>query len=92
VVFGSALVVELFLGGSNGPVFFGLDWLFYTIWFVLKLLVVVVIGEYITTVFARLRIDQVLTLNWKIMLPAALLSLILTVALVTWVYNPFGVL
>jgi len=92
VVFGSALVVELFLGGSNGPVFFGLDWLFYTLWFVLKLLVVVVIGEYITTVFARLRIDQVLTLNWKIMLPAALLSLILTVALVTWVYNPFGVL
>jgi len=92
VVFGSALVVELFLGGSNGPVFFGLDWLFYTLWFVIKLLVVVVIGEYITTVFARLRIDQVLTLNWKIMLPAALLSLILTVALVTWVYNPFGVL
>jgi len=92
VVFGSALVVELFLGGPSGPVFFGLDWLFYTIWFVLKLLVVVVIGEYITTVFARLRIDQVLSLNWKIMLPAALLSLILTAALVTWVYNPFGVL
>ncbi len=92
VVFGSALVVELFLGGPSGPVFFGLDWLFYTIWFVLKLLVVVVIGEYITTVFARLRIDQVLSLNWKIMLPAALLSLILTAALVTWVYNPFGVI
>jgi NADH-quinone oxidoreductase subunit H len=92
VVFGSALVVELFLGGPNGPVFFGLDWLFYTIWFVLKLLIVVVIGEYITTVFARLRIDQVLTLNWKIMLPAALLSLILTAVLVTWVYHPFGVI
>ncbi len=91
VVFGSALVVALFLGGSNGPVFFGLDWLFGTIWFVIKLLVVVIIGEYITTVFARLRIDQVLTGNWKILLPAALLSLILTVALVTWVYHPFGI-
>ncbi|MCL5876740.1 MAG: NADH-quinone oxidoreductase subunit H [Candidatus Bathyarchaeota archaeon] len=91
VVFGSALVVLLFLGGSSGPVFFGLDWFFYTLWFVLKLLVVVVISEYITTVVARLRIDQVLTGNWKILLPAALLSLMLTVALVTWVYHPFGI-
>jgi len=91
VVFGSALVVILFLGGSSGPVFFGLDWLFNTLWFVLKLLAVVIIGEYITTVFARLRIDQVLTINWKILLPAALLSLMLTVALVTWVYPLLGV-
>ncbi len=91
VVFGSALVVELFLGGPSGPVFFGLDWLFYTLWFVLKLLVVVVISEYITTVVARLRIDQVLTGNWKILLPAALLSLMVTVALITWVYHPLGI-
>jgi NADH-quinone oxidoreductase subunit H len=91
VVFGSALVVILFLGGSNGPVFFGLDWFFHTLWFVLKLLVVVIISEYITTVVARLRIDQVLTGNWKILLPAALLSLMLTVALVTWVYHPLGI-
>jgi NADH-quinone oxidoreductase subunit H len=91
VVFGSALVVLLFLGGSSGPVFFGLDWFFHTLWFVLKLLVVVIISEYITTVVARLRIDQVLTGNWKILLPAALLSLMLTVALVTWVYHPFGI-
>jgi len=91
VVFGSALVVMLFLGGSNGPVFFGLDWFFHTLWFVLKLLVVVIISEYITTVVARLRIDQVLTLNWKILLPAAIISLMVTVALVTWLYYPFGI-
>lgn len=91
VVFGSALIVTLFLGGPNGPVFFGLDWLFNTLWFVVKLLIVVVISEYITTVVARLRIDQVLTGNWKILLPAALISLMITVALVTWVYHPFGI-
>lgn len=91
VVFGSALVVTLFLGGPNGPVFFGLDWLFGTLWFVLKLLVVVVISEYITCVFARLRIDQVLTGNWKILLPAALLSLVLIIVLITWVYPYLGV-
>ena len=90
VVFGAALVVELFLGGPYGPVFFGLPALWYSIWFVLKLLVVVLITEYITTVFARLRIDQVLSGNWRILLPAALLSLMLTVALVTWVYPMMG--
>jgi NADH-quinone oxidoreductase subunit H len=91
VVFGSALVVELFLGGPYGPVFFGASWFWYTLWFVLKLLVVVAITEYITVVFARLRIDQVLSGNWRILLPAALLSLMLTVALVTWVFHPLGV-
>ncbi len=91
VVFGSALVVELFLGGPYGPVFFGASWFWFTLWFVLKLLVVVLISEYITTVFARFRIDQVLSGNWRILLPAALLSLMLTVALVTWVYPIGGV-
>ena len=50
IVFGSALVVELFLGGPYGPVFFGASWFWYTLWFVLKLLVVVMISEYITVV------------------------------------------
>ncbi|MGE5575445.1 MAG: NADH-quinone oxidoreductase subunit H, partial [Ignavibacteria bacterium] len=86
IVFGAALVVELFLGGPYGPVIFGPSWIWYSIWFVLKLLVVVLISEYITTVVARFRIDQVLSGNWRLLLPAALLSLMLTVALVTWVY------
>ena len=86
IVFGAALVVELFLGGPYGPVFFGFPAFWYSLWFVLKLLVVVVIAEYITCVFARLRIDQVLSANWKIVLPLAILSLMLTVAMVTWIY------
>ena len=86
IVLGAALVVELFLGGPYGPVFFGLPAFWYSLWFVLKLLAVIVITEYITTIFARLRIDQVLSGNWKILLPVAVLSLMLTVALVTWVY------
>ncbi len=86
VVFGAALVTELFLGGPYGPVFFGAPWFWYSLWFVLKVLLIVVITEYITTVFARFRIDQVLRGNWKILLPASLLSLMLTVAFVTWIY------
>jgi NADH-quinone oxidoreductase subunit H len=86
IVFGAALVVELFLGGPYGPVFFGLPAFWYTLWFVLKLLAVVVITEYVTCLFARLRIDQVLTANWKVLLPLAVLSFALTVALATWIY------
>ncbi|MEM3442176.1 MAG: complex I subunit 1 family protein, partial [Candidatus Bathyarchaeia archaeon] len=33
IVFGAALVVELFLGGPYGPVFFGPPALWYTLWF-----------------------------------------------------------
>ena len=86
IVFGAAMVTELFLGGPYGPVFFGVPVFWYSLWFVLKVLAVVVITEYITCVFARLRIDQVLRANWKILLPAAILSLVLTVAMVTWIY------
>ena len=86
IVFGAALVTELFLGGPYGPVFFGAPWFWYTLWFVLKVLGVIVISEYITCVFARLRIDQVLSANWKFLLPAAILSLLLTFAMVNWVY------
>lgn len=85
VVFGAALIVTLFLGGPSGPVFYGFPAFWYSLWFILKVLAVVIIGEYLTTIFARLRIDQVLNLNWKIMLPAALLSLLATLALIVWV-------
>jgi NADH-quinone oxidoreductase subunit H len=86
IVFGAALVVTLFLGGPYGPVFFGFPQFWYSLWFVLKLLVVVVISEYITTLFARLRLDQVVTANWKFLLPLSILALTLTAALAVWVY------
>jgi NADH-quinone oxidoreductase subunit H len=86
IVFGAALVVTLFLGGPYGPVFFGMPELWYSLWFVLKLLAVVVITEYITCLFARLRIDQVLTANWRVLLPLSVLSLALTLAMGTWIY------
>jgi NADH-quinone oxidoreductase subunit H len=86
IVFGAALVVELFLGGPYGPVFFGLPAFWYSLWFVLKLIGVVIITEYVTCLLARLRIDQVLSTNWKVLLPLSVLSLALTVAVGTWVY------
>ena len=88
IVFGAALVTVLFLGGASGPVPFGfLPEFWGTLWFVLKTLVIVIISEYITVQFARLRIDQVLRANWRIVLPLSLLSLIATISLAIWVYH-----
>jgi NADH-quinone oxidoreductase subunit H len=87
IVFGAALVTTLFLGGPYGPVPFGLfPQFWYTLWFVLKVLGVVLISEALTTWFARLRIDQVLRANWKYLLPLSILALTLTAALAVWVY------
>lgn len=86
IVLGAALVVTFFFGGPYGPVFFGFPEFWYSLWFVLKVLAVVVLTEYITCLFARLRIDQVLTTNWRVLFPLSILSLVLTIAMVTWVY------
>jgi NADH-quinone oxidoreductase subunit H len=87
IVLGAAIAVELFLGGPYGPVFYSPPALWYALWFVLKLLAVVVLTEYLTCVFARLRIDQVLVINWKVLLPLSLLSLAAAVGLGLWL-NP----
>ncbi len=91
IVLGAAITVELFLGGPNGPVFFGMPALWHTIWFIIKLLFVIFISEYLTCVFARLRIDQVLADTWRVLLPLALLSLLGAVAVKLWVYPLIGV-
>jgi NADH-quinone oxidoreductase subunit H len=86
IVFGASLIAVLFLGGANGPVFFGVPEFWSTLWFVLKVLGIIVLSEYMTVVFARLRIDQVVRLNWRFVLPLSILSLILTISLVVWIY------
>ena len=84
IVLGAALVVELFLAGPYGPVFLGPPSLWYTLWFILKVFLVVMITEYLTCIFARLRIDQVLNVNWRVLVPLSILSLIATVGVAFW--------
>jgi NADH-quinone oxidoreductase subunit H len=84
IILGAAIVVELFLDGPYGPVFFGLSAFWYTLWFVLKVLFVVLISEYLTCIFARLRIDQVLAANWKVLIPLSILSLFGTITVAFW--------
>ncbi|MCW4005843.1 MAG: NADH-quinone oxidoreductase subunit H [Candidatus Bathyarchaeota archaeon] len=87
VVFGAALITVLFLGGAAGPVPFGfLPELWGTLWFSLKVVAIIILSEYLTVLFARLRIDQVVNINWKFVLPLSVLSLMLTIGLVYWIY------
>jgi NADH-quinone oxidoreductase subunit H len=90
IVLGAVIVVELFLGGPYGPVFFGLPTFWFTLWFILKVIFVVLVTEYLTCVFARLRIDQVLVINWRMLIPLSILSLVATVAVVFWPNLPIG--
>jgi NADH-quinone oxidoreductase subunit H len=88
IVFGAALITVLFLGGANGPVPFGfLPEFWGTLWFVIKVIAIVVVSEYMTVLFARLRIDQVVRANWRIILPLSLLSLILTISVAKYLLH-----
>ena len=89
IVFGAALVTVLFLGGASGPVPFGvLPELWGALWFSLKVHSYrSTIRIYYCPVHLRLRIDQVLRANWRIVLPLSLLSLIATISLAIWVYQ-----
>ncbi|MBC7129774.1 NADH-quinone oxidoreductase subunit H, partial [Candidatus Bathyarchaeota archaeon] len=90
IILGAALAVELFLGGPYGPVLFGPPAVWYTIWFIVKLIAVIIVTEYLTCVFARLRIDQVVSGNWRLLLPLSVLSLAAAVAVGCWLPYAIG--
>ena len=86
----SGIAVTLFLGGWMPLHFPGLDgfnavmdYIPGVIWFVGKTFLVVFLLMWIRWTFPRLRIDQVLTLEWKYLMPLSLLILlIMTVCVV----------
>ncbi len=79
IVFGAALATTLFLGGPYGPVVLGSPSLWFAVYFILKVLFVIALLEFVEAICARLRIDHVIIGNWRIIIPASLVSVILTV-------------
>ena len=63
--------VVLFFGGWQGPWFPG------PIWFLLKTFALSALVLWLTRFFPRLRHDQMLTLAWKVLLPASLVNILL---------------
>ncbi|MFC2056115.1 NADH-quinone oxidoreductase subunit NuoH [Chloroflexota bacterium] len=68
----SAIITTLFLGGWRGPVL--PEWL----WFVIKVIIVFFVMVWTRTTLPRVRIDQLMALAWKFLLPLALINLIIT--------------
>src|SRR6187431_3825040 len=76
----SFLGALLFLGAWAGP---GPAWL-GPVWFLLKALLVFLILTWIRWSFVRIRVDQILAISWKILLPLTLLLVVATATVVVW--------
>jgi NADH-quinone oxidoreductase subunit H len=70
----SFLGALLFLGAWLGP---GPSWL-GPVWFLLKAMLVFLVVTWVRWSFVRIRVDQILAVSWKLLLPATLLLLLAT--------------
>jgi NADH-quinone oxidoreductase subunit H len=70
----SFLGALLFLGGWLGP---GPAWL-GPVWFLLKAVAVFLVVTWVRWSFVRIRVDQILAISWKLLLPVTVLLLMVT--------------
>jgi len=77
----SAVATSLFLGGWLGP--FLPHWLGW-LYFLLKVFLILFFYVWMRWTLPRYRYDQLMEFGWKWLLPAAVLNLIATAALVIW--------
>jgi len=75
----SFLGALLFLGAWSGP---GPAWL-GPVWFLIKAMFVFLLVTWVRWSFVRIRVDQILAISWKLLLPATLVLLMLTAFWVT---------
>ena len=81
----SFLGALLFLGGWLGPGPAALG----PLWFVLKALLIFLVVTWVRWSFVRIRVDQILAISWKLLLPATLVLLLAT-GLVVALRGPGG--
>jgi NADH-quinone oxidoreductase subunit H len=80
VIGSSFLGALLFLGAWAGP---GPEWM-GPIWFLLKALFLFLLVTWVRWSFVRIRVDQILALSWKVLLPMTLALLVATSIVVVW--------
>src|SRR6188768_2886176 len=83
VIGSSFLGALLFLGAWSGP---GPEWM-GPIWFLLKAVFLFLLVTWVRWSFVRIRVDQILALSWKALLPATLVLLLATAVVVVWRTN-----
>ena len=76
----SFLGALLFLGAWSGP---GPEWLGPG-WFLLKAMVMFLLVTWVRWSFVRIRVDQILALSWKALMPLTLVLLVLSAIVVVW--------
>jgi len=81
----SFLGALLFLGAWSGP---GPAWL-GPVYFLVKAMFIFLLVTWVRWSFVRIRVDQILAISWKLLLPATLILLMLT-ALVVVLRSPAG--
>lgn len=68
----AAMATTLFLGGWKGP------FLPPLVWFLIKMYAVVFLFMWVRWTYPRYRLDQLLNLSWKVLLPAGLIWILIT--------------
>jgi NADH-quinone oxidoreductase subunit H len=71
-----ALIAVFFLGGWHGPILPG------PVWLVIKMMMVAVFMIWARGTLPRLRYDQLMAIGWKILVPAALINIVITGAVI----------
>jgi NADH-quinone oxidoreductase subunit H len=84
----AALIVTFFLSGWSGPASTYIGWL----WFLLKIGAILFIFVWVRATYPRLRVDQIMALAWKFLLPLSLINLAATTLEVYFFRNDQGVL
>ena len=74
----AAMATTLFLGGWRGPL------LPPIIWFLLKMYLIVFFLMWMRWTYPRLRLDHLLNLSWKLLLPAGLIWILITGFVITF--------
>lgn len=90
LVLGFLLSGLLAAGALFGVAYVGLDWVAGLVWFMAKSFIFVFIFVWMRGTLPRVRIDQLMGLAWKWLLPAALLNLFLTAAAILVVQSVKG--
>lgn len=82
VIATSAMAVTLFLGGWRGPILPFFRGIWPVVWFLGKTGAVVFLFMWIRATLPRVRYDTLMRLGWKVMLPASVVWMMITAALV----------
>ena len=87
-LFVSGLIATLFLAGWAGPVADWLGWL----WFLIKTFIGIFLFVWIRSTFPRLRLDQIMAVCWKFLMPLSFINLAAVVLEVYFLRDASGTL